>query len=164
MGMSIIGMHTWDNMRLLDYVLTRFDVDSERIGTIGLSGGGGSVMWLSALDQRVHASVISCHLQACRDGRFGCICNAAPGLLKVADRGDIGALIAPRPLFIEAGRQDAGCALPRVEIAFDTTRQAYQQLEATENLALNIHEHVHYWEGEKVWPWLEKVLPITDNS
>ncbi len=158
MGMSIIGMHTWDHMRLLDYILPRPDVDADHVGAIGLSGGGGSVMWLSALDERIRASVISCHLQACRDGRFGCICNAAPGLLQLADRGDIGALIAPRPLFVEAGRLDKGCALHRVEIAIDTVSKAYQQFSTTDCLTLNIHEHAHYWEGKEVWPWLASHL------
>jgi len=55
LGQSVAGMWTWDLMRLLDYAQTRAEVDPERIGCAGLSGGGLQTLFLAALDERIRA-------------------------------------------------------------------------------------------------------------
>lgn len=157
-GESVIGWHTWDHLCLLDHLVTLPQIDADRIGAIGLSGGGGAVMWLAALDERIKASVISCHLQAARDGRFGCICNAVPDLLRIADRGDIAAAIAPRPLWVEAGKRDAICPPKRVDLAMETVRRAYAMEKVEDRLVYHLHEGEHRWGGGPVWEWLARWL------
>jgi cephalosporin-C deacetylase-like acetyl esterase len=54
-GRSIARYFTWDGIRAIDYLLTRPEVDPNRIGVTGLSGGGTQSSYIGAVDQRVHA-------------------------------------------------------------------------------------------------------------
>jgi len=54
-GLTLEGLQIWDNMRAVDYLLTRADVDPERIGITGASGGGNQTMYTAALDTRIAA-------------------------------------------------------------------------------------------------------------
>lgn len=51
------GVECWNGMRALDYLVTRKDVDPDRIGVTGISGGGASTFWIAAADQRVKVAV-----------------------------------------------------------------------------------------------------------
>ena len=54
-GRSIARYFTWDGIRAIDYLLTRPEVDPNRIGVTGLSGGGTQSSYIGAIDQRVAA-------------------------------------------------------------------------------------------------------------
>lgn len=56
-GVCAVGMMTWNNMRALDYLETRLEVDPSKIGCTGESGGGQQTMYLMALDDRIQAAV-----------------------------------------------------------------------------------------------------------
>lgn len=100
----------WDLMRLVDYIKTRPDCNGDKIGCIGLSGGGLQSLWLAALDDRIMFATVSGYFYGYRDSLLemnqNCCCNYVPGLWEHVDMGDIGALIAPRALVIESGMQD----------------------------------------------------------
>jgi dienelactone hydrolase len=165
LGQTITGMWTWDLMRLIDYVAERPECDADRIGCAGLSGGGLQTLWVSALDERVKCSVISGYFYGYRDSllKLGgcCSCNYVPHLWELADMGDIGALIAPRPLLIETGDQDecngergVANATEQVEIA----RQAYSLLDATNRVFHHVFPGHHRWNGTRAIPWLKRWL------
>ncbi|HEY5907672.1 MAG TPA: acetylxylan esterase, partial [Vicinamibacteria bacterium] len=59
-GLGLGRYFVWDGMRALDYLLTRDDVDAERISITGTSGGGFQSLWLGALDERVKVVAPSC--------------------------------------------------------------------------------------------------------
>jgi len=59
LGQTVVGMQTWDLHRLIDYVQTRTDCQTERIGCAGFSGGGLQTLWAAALDERITCAVIS---------------------------------------------------------------------------------------------------------
>ena len=67
LGMTQIGLHVWDNARLLDYALGHEDCSEGRVACIGVSGGGQATLWLAPLDERVRVAVVSGHL-----GSFTC--------------------------------------------------------------------------------------------
>ncbi|NLA59124.1 MAG: hypothetical protein GX855_09535 [Firmicutes bacterium] len=166
LGQTVTGMWTWDLMRLIDYIEEyRDECDPERIGCAGLSGGGLQTMWLSALDERVKCAVISGYFYGYRDALLklntNCSCNYVPNLWKLADMGDIAALIAPRPLLIETGNRDplnGESGVANVTEQVDITRKAYRLFDAEDRLYHHIFDGEHQWNGTKGIPWLVKWL------
>ena len=126
LGMNLTALNAWDDMRGIDYLASRPEVDSIRIGCIGLSFGGTRSTYLAAVDERVKAAAVVCYLTtfkqyALTQGNF-CGSQFVPGILKYAEVADLCGLVAPRPLLIEAGIQDGGFPI-------EATREAYAHLE-----------------------------------
>ncbi len=59
-GQTVINHMVWDGVRMLDYLETRDDVDSSRIGCTGASGGGTFTMFITAFDDRITAAMPVC--------------------------------------------------------------------------------------------------------
>src|SRR6266496_3025617 len=57
-GFTWPGVMFWDDIRTVDYLLTRPEVDKKRIGCVGLSVGGLRACHLAALDDRIQAAVV----------------------------------------------------------------------------------------------------------
>jgi dienelactone hydrolase len=111
-GRVVWGMMVYDNLRALDYLASREDIDPQRIATVGLSMGSTMAWWTAALDERVVACADLCCLtdfQALIDSKglagHG-IYYYVPSLLKSFTTSDINALIIPRPHLACAGLQD----------------------------------------------------------
>ena len=103
-GLSLMGLQAWNSLRAVDFVSSLPDVDASRLGCTGESGGGTQTFMLSALDERVKAAspvnMISAHMQG------GCLCENAPNLRVITNNVEMGALMAPRPLFMVAATGD----------------------------------------------------------
>jgi dienelactone hydrolase len=56
-GYTPAGVECWNGVRAIDYLLTRDDVDAERIGVTGISGGGAATFWITVADDRVKVAV-----------------------------------------------------------------------------------------------------------
>ncbi|MBI2808316.1 MAG: prolyl oligopeptidase family serine peptidase [Planctomycetes bacterium] len=56
-GYSPAAVECWNGIRAIDYLLTRDDVDPEKIGVTGISGGGAATFWIAAADDRVKVAV-----------------------------------------------------------------------------------------------------------
>ena len=65
-GQSVARYFIWDSMRAIDYMVSRPDVDSERIGAAGCSGGGCQTTYVAALDPRVKAAAPACFINSLR--------------------------------------------------------------------------------------------------
>jgi pimeloyl-ACP methyl ester carboxylesterase len=63
-GANLARWEIWDGMRAVDYLLTRPDVDAERINITGTSGGGTQTALIAALDPRIKAAVPSCYISS----------------------------------------------------------------------------------------------------
>ena len=66
LGLNTAGYRIWDGMRGIDYLVTRKDVDSSKIGCTGCSGGGTLTSYLMALDDRVGFAAPACYLTTFR--------------------------------------------------------------------------------------------------
>jgi cephalosporin-C deacetylase-like acetyl esterase len=106
----------WDGIRGLDYLLTRPEVDPQRIGCTGQSGGGTMTMFLGALEPRIHAAVAIEGAFANLAGPYydppGSISDAETDIvgslpLRI-DRGDLLATFAPKPLLVCYTKNDEG--------------------------------------------------------
>ncbi|QMU29031.1 dienelactone hydrolase family protein [Adhaeribacter radiodurans] len=111
-GQVMWGMMVYDNLRALDYLETRPEVDTKRIATMGMSMGSTMAWWLAALDERIKVTVdLNCltDFQALIEDkgldRHG-IYYYVPDLLNHFTTSSINALIAPRPHFGLAGSLD----------------------------------------------------------
>lgn len=164
LGLTVAGMCTWDLMRLLDYVEERNDWDTTNIGCLGFSGGGMQTLWLSSLDERIKVAVISGYLYGYNDSLLhlngNCSCNYVPHLWEQVDMGDIVALIAPRPLMIQSGKEDhlnGPRGLSNVFEQLDIVKKAYRLYDAEQAVTHDIWEGGHCFHMEHVGKFLGKV-------
>lgn len=61
-GLSPANYFIWDGIRAVDYLLSRKEVDPERIGITGRSGGGTQTAYIAAMDDRIWASAPECYI------------------------------------------------------------------------------------------------------
>ena len=119
-GETMIAWRVWDVMRAIDYIATRRELDADRVGCTGISGGGTATLFSAALEPRIKAAMVSGYLNTFRDsiGSLAhCIDNYVPGILNWAEMHDIAGLIAPRALFVESGEKDNIFRSPRASRA-----------------------------------------------
>lgn len=164
LGETVIGMCTWDLMRLIDYIETRNEFDSQHIGCIGFSGGGMQGLWLTALDDRIQYTIISGYFYGYKDSLLelngNCSCNYVPHLWEYVDMGDIGALIAPRPMMIESGTKDhlnGKRGIENVLEQVEITKKAYKLYGEEEKLVHRIGESEHRWQALQLDEFLNKL-------
>jgi len=120
-GKTLWGMMVQDQILALDYLCSRREVDTDRIGVLGFSMGGTMAWWLPAIDRRIKVSVSVCCLtryeELIRTG--GCHLHSiyyyVPGIRKKYDTENIVALIAPGPFLALNGRTDAGSPVAGIE-------------------------------------------------
>jgi cephalosporin-C deacetylase-like acetyl esterase len=65
-GESVARYFIWDAKRALDYLVSRPDVDAERLGAVGCSGGGALTAFIGALDPRLKAIAPACFVNSYR--------------------------------------------------------------------------------------------------
>ncbi len=131
-GISIAGIQLWNSIRALDFLTSLPDVDPNRIGMTGASGGATQTFLLSAVDDRVKVVVPVNMLSLYFQG--GCVCENAPGLRINASNLDIAGLIAPRPLLMISCTGDWTEHTPQLE--YPAMRRLYA-LFLKENLEPN---------------------------
>lgn len=169
LGQSLLGMWIWDLMRLVDFIETLDYCDHQAIACCGFSGGGLQSLWLAAMDDRISAAVISGYFHGYRDTVLKtnmCGCNFVPYLWETADIGDIAALVAPRPLLIESGRNDplnGERGLADVLEQLQITKLAYKLFGKEESLYHYVFDGGHEWNGAKTGEFFRKYLRPCPN-
>ena len=105
---------------LLDWMLkNRKDIDTERVGVMGGSGGGTHTVLLSLLDERVTASAPVVHLASHFDG--GCPCESGmPVQLSAGGtcEPELAAVIAPKPMLVVSDGGDWTSTVPTLEFPY----------------------------------------------
>ena len=165
LGRTMVGMRVWDVMRVIDYAEQYAGqtglANLETLACVGLSGGGTVTTFATAMDDRITTAVISgyfCTWQWSIMAMRHCEDNYIPGILQHAEMADVGALIAPRPLLIEAGTEDPIFPLPGVHDAHEKLAKVYALLDAPERLALDVFAGEHQWHGTLAADWLRRWL------
>lgn len=110
-GLTWPGIVTWDDMRTIDYLQTRPEVDPTRIGCVGVSFGGHRSLYLAALDDRIAAACVVGFMSTVRPMIRNHLdthsfVHFVPHLHRLLDLPDVVALAAPRPLFVQQCKQD----------------------------------------------------------
>ncbi|HAL73009.1 MAG TPA: acetylxylan esterase [Verrucomicrobiales bacterium] len=97
---TYLGLHTWNSVRALDFLLSLEGIDPDRIGCTGASGGGTQTMMITGIDPRIKAAFPCVMVSTAMQG--GCTCENGHYLRIGQGNVDIAALTAPRPLGITA--------------------------------------------------------------
>jgi len=160
-GKTMAGMRVWQSVRMLDYLISRSDVDPERIGVMGISGGGLASSFFAAYEKRIKACVVSGFLCTFKDsimGVYHCVDNFIPGLLKNGEMADLFGLIAPRPLCIEAGTDDNIFPINAVKSSYTRLENLYDRLNVKDKKDIDIFKGDHQISGAKAYDFLVKWL------
>ena len=149
-GRVMWGMMVYDSLRAIDYLVSRPDVDADRLATMGISMGSTMAWWVAALDPRIRVCVDLCCLtdfQALIDARgldgHG-IYYYVPCLLKHFTTAQINALIAPRVHLSLAGNFDRltpPAGLDRIDAEL---RQVYEAENAAKAWKLLRYDIAHF--------------------
>ena len=131
-GMTWPGIATWDDMRTVDYLLTRPEVDPRRIGCVGVSFGGHRTLFLAGLDERIAAACVVGFMSAVRPmirqhAEKHSFVHFVPHLHRGLDLPDVVALAAPRPLMVQQCKQDKLFPLAGMEAAVEKIASIYRK-------------------------------------
>ena len=160
-GQTMLGWRVWDVMRTLDYIATRTDLDSSRVGCMGISGGGTVTVFSAALEPRIRVALVSGYLNTFRDsvGSLShCIDNYVPGILNWAEMYDVAGLIAPRPLFVESGEKDNIFPIKASVESFNQVQEIYRVFGAGDRIEQEVFPGEHSFWGKRGIPFLARHL------
>jgi dienelactone hydrolase len=155
LGRTLIGERVFDVDRAIDYLSTRIDVDTKRIGIMGDSGGGTISIYAAAMLKRITLAVPSCSFCTFVDSIMSirhCADNYVPKLFLYAEMADIMGLFAPKPVIIVAGRDDPIFPVKAVHRAFKNLKRIYAAADSSDRCHLIIGAAGHRFYAEKSWP------------
>ncbi|MEL6108143.1 MAG: prolyl oligopeptidase family serine peptidase [Planctomycetota bacterium] len=170
-GYTPAGVEAWNCVRALDYLQSREEVDGDRIGVTGRSGGGAYSWWIAAIDDRIKCAVpvagitdLQNHVvDGCVEGH--CDCMFMVNTYRW-DYSKVAALVAPRPLLISNTDTDRIFPLDGVYRIYNDVRRIYQLNKAGPNVALHITAGGHKDTQElrvHAFRWLNKHLRGDDE-
>lgn len=160
-GRTLAGMRVFEALRGIDYLQSRPDVNPEKIGVFGFSGGGLIAAYASALDERIKATVLCGWTNTFAGSILAmhhCIDNYLPGILREAEQPELVGLIAPKALFVESGVKDRIFPVQHVREAIDALKQTYADWDANGRFRWDIHPGAHEICGRKSFGWLHRAL------
>lgn len=170
-GLSQEGLMVWESIRAIDYLVSRPEVDPQRIGMTGSSGGGLNTFYTSAVDERIQVSVPVCYVNTFfsmmtaernRNWEDGVdLCNQVPGVMAYAEMSDICGFFSPKPLCIVAGIRDWLFPIEGVRQVYTDIEYIYQLLDAPERVRLVEVDAEHgYHRGmrQAAYGWLARWL------
>lgn len=146
LGTPLSGLQVYENMRAVDYLLTRPEVDGERIGITGASGGGNQTMYAGAWDKRFKCVVPVCSVGNYQAylGQACCMCEVVPGALRFTEEWAVLALVAPRALMVVNATQDAiQFSVGEAKKSLALTAPVFKLLGKPDNLRHAIFEGPH---------------------
>ncbi len=147
-GYTPAGVEAWNCIRALDYLQSRPEVDGEKLGVTGRSGGGAYSWWIAALDERIKAAVPVAGITNLKnyviDGAVEghCDCMFMVNTYQW-DYAQVAALVAPRPLLISNTDKDSIFPLDGVVDVYNSTMKIYELYGVPEHLGLQITEGPH---------------------
>jgi dienelactone hydrolase len=166
-GTMPLTQNLWDLQRALDVLAAHPLVDDSRMGTVGFSYGGTLALFLAACDERVRAAVVSGFFSSWRSAHRVpwnmCGSQVLPGMLGALEHIDLGALVAPRALLVESGRDDPlfPVSVARAELA--RLQRVYDSGGVGDRLTHSVFAGGHQWDGSAVVPFLARWLAAADG-
>ena len=139
-GYDPAGVELWNAIRGLDLLVSRPEVDPDKLGVTGISGGGSQSWYIAAADPRVKAVAPVCGASTLEaqigtrtiDGHCDCM---MPINTYQIDFQNIGALIAPRPLLIAQADRDGMNTIESVRRLYSDIKGVYNMYGKPENIS-----------------------------
>ncbi|MFB3906069.1 MAG: dienelactone hydrolase family protein [Acidobacteriota bacterium] len=168
-GATWSGINAWDDIRITDYLLTRPEVDPEKVGCVGLSLGSVRSIYLGALHPAVRASVAVCWMAEYQGMARNHVRNGigftklVPGLYSDLDWPDVAALHWPGSLMTINGLKDDLYPLEAAKRAVEKLRRIYAKMGAPERYEGVFFDGPHEFNvsmQERAFGWLRKQLGV----
>jgi dienelactone hydrolase len=164
-GTTPFAQNLWDMARCIDVLQSLPYVDSARVGACGWSYGGTITLFLSALDERVAAALVSCALASIASShRFPwnlCGSQVLMGMADELDHVSLMALIAPRSFIAENAEDDLTFPLDAAQATLERAGAAYTAAGAPDGMQLFVIDGDHRFDGTDSLPALVQVLSST---
>lgn len=159
-GLPLSGLQVYENLRAVDYMQSRPEVDGTKLGITGASGGGNQSMYSGAFDER-----FSCVVPVCSVGQYQaylgaacCVCEVIPGGLTFTEEWGILSLTAPRALLvINASRDAFQFSIGEARKSLDVTGRIYELHGKRQNLRHATFESIHDYSQamrETMYGWM----------
>ncbi|MDF2685685.1 MAG: dienelactone hydrolase [Clostridia bacterium] len=161
LGKTTSGLRVMQTIRAVDCLQTLPNVDPDRIGAMGISGGGLVCAFTSAIDERIKTAVVSGYTNTYKDSVLNvlhCVDNYYPNAINHAEMPDIIGLIAPRALFIESGEIDDIFPVYATKYAYDYLKEIYKCFNAEDNIDMEIFKGDHQIWGNESLKFLKNKL------
>jgi dienelactone hydrolase len=149
-GVAQQGFAEYETRCALEFLLSRAEVDSRRVGITGASGGGYNTWITAALDDRIAAAVpvvgtseFAEQIHVCRPLDWYHAsehCHFVPGLIRYANNHELLAMAAPKPVLIIAASRDQSFPLAGVRRVADYGRSLYESYGAGDKTGLVVDE------------------------
>jgi dienelactone hydrolase len=168
-GQVLWGMMMWDEVRALDYLISRPEVNGDRLGAMGISMGATKAWWLAALDPRIKLCIDLCCLtdfdEFMREDNLAGhgVYYFVPGLLKHFNTAQINELIVPRSRLSVNGRLDSLTPPAGVEKVRDHLLPLYRRFGREDACAIELFDCGHQETPEMaalIDKWLDQFLTV----
>jgi dienelactone hydrolase len=162
-GRTINGLRFFDAIRQIDYLLSREDIDPNRIGIGGLSLGGTTAGFTAAIEPRIKLALVAGYMNTFKSSILDighCSCNYIPGISgpEGGEMYDIFSLIAPRPVCFITGKSDSIYPIDAAKSAFTKIQAAYHWFNAENLCILDETPYGHRWRGDIAYPFVQKIF------
>ena len=138
-AISGFGLQLWNSIRVLDFVEQMENINKDKIGCTGASGGGTQTFMLAALDDRIKAAVPVNMVSLTMQG--GCDCENAPLLRVGTNNLEIVSMLAPRPMLLIGSTGDWTVDLETVD--YPAVKSIYDLYGAGKKLEKFYHDAGH---------------------
>lgn len=165
-GLTWPGVTAWDDIRTVDYLCTRPEVDARRIGCVGVSFGGWRSLFLGALDDRIRACCIAGFMSTVRPMMRAhmdthSFVHFVPALHREMDLPDVAGLRAGRPLMVLQCRNDALFPPEGMQASVDQLERIYAKAGARDLFAARFYDGPHRFDiamQDDAFSWLDRWL------
>ncbi|MFL5241020.1 MAG: dienelactone hydrolase family protein [Gemmataceae bacterium] len=152
-GVTWSGVMFHDDIRTVDYLITRPEVDPDRIGCCGLSVGGFRSAWLAGLDARIKAAVVIGWMSTAGEMLKSKLTSiglwkTVPGLYHYMDLPDVVSMTAPGALMVIHGTKDKLFTNEGVNAAFDKIAKVFKKAGAPDRFEGVTYDGPHEFNAE----------------
>ncbi len=164
-GFTWPGVMFWDDRRTVDYLVSRPEVDPNRIGCVGLSVGGLRSCHLAALDPRIKAAVVVGWMTSFPAQLKKHVVHTightklVPGLYRHLDYPDVASLAMPTALLVINGSQDRLFDPEGVRSSFGTLAACYRKAGISDRVRTRLYDTPHVFNADmqaEAWEWLRR--------